>query len=91
MDSLYEHCLEAGPPAAAARRRTFAQTVLARTVGLSWALKARAEQALSRMLTWQDRRVGRQLLRSMSDRALHDIGLTRADVLRETRKPFWRP
>lgn len=30
------------------------------------------------------------LLREMSPRDLHDIGLTRSDVLIETGKPIWR-
>jgi uncharacterized protein YjiS (DUF1127 family) len=46
---------------------------------------------IDRLLTWQQRRVGRRALQSMSDRTLHDIGLTRADVLRESRKAFWVP
>ncbi|MGF1627121.1 MAG: DUF1127 domain-containing protein [Alphaproteobacteria bacterium] len=32
----------------------------------------------------------RQALRSMDDHMLRDIGVTRADVERETRKPLWR-
>jgi uncharacterized protein YjiS (DUF1127 family) len=92
MDGLYEHCLEARPrTTAAAAPPTFGQTVLARILELLRVLTTMAERALSRMLTWQERRLGRQLLRAMSDRALQDIGLTRAEVLRETRKPFWRP
>ena len=33
---------------------------------------------------------GRQLA-GLNDSMLRDIGLTRADVAGETRKPFWRP
>ncbi|PWB35944.1 hypothetical protein DCO48_00395 [Pseudomonas sp. SDI] len=31
----------------------------------------------------------RQELASMSDEALHDIGLSRADILQEVERPFW--
>jgi uncharacterized protein YjiS (DUF1127 family) len=46
---------------------------------------------IDRVLTWQQRRAERRALQSMSDRTLHDIGLTRADALRESRKAFWIP
>jgi uncharacterized protein YjiS (DUF1127 family) len=42
------------------------------------------------LLEW--RRLARQRrdLASLDDRALHDIGISRADVFAETTKPFWR-
>ena len=43
------------------------------------------------LLEWQDRAVQRRHLASLDDRMLKDIGLDRADVIRETYKPFWRP
>jgi len=39
---------------------------------------------------WHRRARGRAVLAQMSDRDLRDIGLTRADVARESAKPFWR-
>jgi uncharacterized protein YjiS (DUF1127 family) len=49
---------------------------------------------LMRALEWVDGAIERyrqrQALRSMDDRILHDIGLTRADVDHETNKPLWR-
>src|SRR5215469_5517367 len=41
-------------------------------------------------LWWQRSRERRQLL-LLTDRDLHDLDLTRIDVQREARKPFWRP
>ncbi len=39
---------------------------------------------------WQERAVARDHLARLDDRMLQDIGLSRADVMRETDKPFWR-
>jgi uncharacterized protein YjiS (DUF1127 family) len=41
--------------------------------------------------TWLSRRRQRLDLGQLDDRLLADIGLTRADVARETAKPFWQP
>ncbi len=38
----------------------------------------------------RQRALDRALLREMSARELHDIGLTRSDVLIETGRPIWR-
>ncbi len=38
---------------------------------------------------WQRRSRSRQELEGLSDASLHDIGITRCDVNREARKPFW--
>lgn len=43
------------------------------------------------LLTWQQRARERQLLACMDDHILRDLGLSRADVMREHVKPFWRP
>jgi uncharacterized protein YjiS (DUF1127 family) len=43
------------------------------------------------LLTWLERGRSRRLLARLDDRMLHDIGLSRADVERESGKPFWRP
>ena len=40
--------------------------------------------------TWQRRARERAQLAALGDRDLRDIGLTRADQLRECSKPFWR-
>lgn len=38
---------------------------------------------------WNARRASRRQLTELSDYTLRDIGLSRADVLREAGKPFW--
>ena len=42
------------------------------------------------LLTWQERASQRDALSTLDDRMLKDIGLSRADVFLEARKPFWR-
>lgn len=39
--------------------------------------------------TWETRAVTRRALRDLDPARLPDIGLTTAEVLRETAKPFW--
>ena len=50
-----------------------------------WALSL-----LDVLLDWQQRAAERHALRQLDDRMLKDIGLTRADIEAEARKPFWR-
>ncbi len=40
---------------------------------------------------WSERRRQRLALRRLDDRALSDLGLSRADVEAEAGKPFWKP
>ena len=47
-------------------------------------------QAVATVRAWAERSRERAQLAELDDRALADIGLTRADVLRESSKPFWR-
>ena len=42
------------------------------------------------LLTWQARAEQRYRLADLDDAILKDIGVDRADVERECRKPFWR-
>lgn len=55
---------------------------------LLWTLPARGVTALA---VWRQRADGRHRLRSLSDEALKDVGLSRADIEQECAKPFWRP
>ncbi|MSO93968.1 MAG: DUF1127 domain-containing protein [Rhodospirillales bacterium] len=43
------------------------------------------------VFTWQERIDERHRLMTLDDRALRDVGLSSADVTRETEKPFWTP
>lgn len=45
--------------------------------------------ALGTLLTWRARTRQREVLAELPDYMLADIGITRADVLREVEKPFW--
>lgn len=45
---------------------------------------------LERMGSWRQRRRARALLWQLNERELEDIGISRADVWAEARKPFWR-
>ena len=51
-------------------------------------------EALARLfelvLIWQERDKQRRALAELDARMLGDLGLSRADVEREVRKPFWR-
>jgi uncharacterized protein YjiS (DUF1127 family) len=48
--------------------------------------------AITRPLsTWQRRMRDRDCLQRLPDYLLQDIGLDRADAVREAGKPFWRP
>lgn len=46
---------------------------------------------LRQVLTWRERARQRRHLSLLDDRLLKDIGLTRADLDAEVRKPFWLP
>ena len=41
------------------------------------------------MLLWEERSRQRRALYCLDDRALTDMGLSRADVAQESQKPFW--
>lgn len=47
-------------------------------------------RAFDTVLLWQERASQRVQLASLDDRALRDMGLSRADVQREVSLPFWR-
>ncbi|HEX9587402.1 MAG TPA: DUF1127 domain-containing protein [Bradyrhizobium sp.] len=39
---------------------------------------------------WRERAHERRRLAELTDRDLHDVGLSRADIFFEAEKPFWR-
>ena len=45
---------------------------------------------VSTLLTWQERAEQRRHLAELDSRLLKDMGLSRADVWRESSIPFWR-
>lgn len=47
-------------------------------------------RALETLTRWQQRADGRRTLLSLDARTLSDIGISRADAVREADKPFWR-
>jgi uncharacterized protein YjiS (DUF1127 family) len=53
-------------------------------------LAARLRRTADLLLVWRERARQRRQLRSLGDHMLRDLGLTRADVLAESSKPFWR-
>ena len=63
---------------------------LPRTTGRP-SLAGRLLTILELVETWPRRRRQGLDLAELDDRLLADIGLTRADVARETAKPFWQP
>ena len=54
-------------------------------------LLARASHILDLIYLWQTRIDERRELSRLDERLLKDAGLSRADVLHEADKPFWRP
>ena len=61
--------------------RSFAPSRKAQPTFLSWLLRFEA---------WLDNRAGRNTLYTMDERALHDIGLTSADVDNFDRTETWQ-
>ncbi len=46
--------------------------------------------ALNQVSLWSERAAQRRHLAGLSDHVLKDIGLSRADAVGESSKPFWR-
>lgn len=49
-----------------------------------------AAALLQGLLCWQERSSQRRHLAGLEDRLLRDVGLSRADIDQEVRKPFWQ-
>jgi uncharacterized protein YjiS (DUF1127 family) len=52
-------------------------------------LARQAERAVTTLLRWHELARQRRELMRLDDTMLKDIGLTRADALREAERPFW--
>jgi uncharacterized protein YjiS (DUF1127 family) len=48
------------------------------------------DRMVEQFYIWQRRTIDRHHLRQLNDRTLVDIGLDRADIVREAKKPFWQ-
>jgi len=55
----------------------------------AFSLKSLLQHALARTLRWLELARQRRELGAMSEAALKDIGLSRADILLETERHFW--
>ena len=53
-------------------------------------IRGLARRIVSHVTRWRRLANERRLLGSMDDRMLRDIGITRVEAERESRKPFWR-
>ncbi|MCG8429497.1 MAG: DUF1127 domain-containing protein [Chromatiales bacterium] len=53
-------------------------------------LRERAEQLIGQLKRYYELSKQRNALRELSDEQLEDIGISRADALREAAKPFWK-
>jgi uncharacterized protein YjiS (DUF1127 family) len=66
-------------------------SVQASTVAGASALVRRGfSRAIDLVFTWSERAYQRRRLQALTQRDLHDLGLTSADVEQEASKPFWR-
>ncbi len=52
-------------------------------------VRAAASRAFGTLLLWQRRANERHALDHLDDRILRDLGLNRAEIAWESRKPFW--
>ena len=52
-------------------------------------LRAALSSVILTLLRWQELARQRRALARLDDRMLKDLGLTRADALREAGRPFW--
>jgi uncharacterized protein YjiS (DUF1127 family) len=48
-------------------------------------------RAVETLMVWRDRARGRQMLGTLDEHMLRDIGINRAIASTEAEKPFWRP
>ena len=54
-------------------------------------VRLRFRAALARLREWYEVYRQRRTLLALDDAMLKDIGISRADALREGNKPFWHP
>lgn len=64
-------------------------SALARMTDLATLVWNDAKALVNHLVTWQIRARERKHLASLDERMLRDVGLSRADIARESSKPFW--
>ncbi len=80
-----EHCIDTIQPSGPGPRHLD-------SAALTWSgLRRLGARGLDRLLLWTERAGQRHRLAELNDHMLRDIGLSRADVMAEVSKPFWRP
>ncbi|MGH6944121.1 MAG: DUF1127 domain-containing protein [Geminicoccaceae bacterium] len=57
--------------------------------GLVQRLARSLDRAITTLMAWREVARQRRALLALNDHLLKDIGLSRADALREMRRPFW--
>ena len=62
-----------------------------KTLGALKIVRVTCFKALEIIMIWQERAEQRCALKELDSRQLKDIGVTRADAVREAYKPFWLP
>lgn len=63
------------------------------SLALSWTVQALGLAlacGLTALVLWQERARERRRLATLDERLLRDVGLSRADIEQEIRKPFWQ-
>jgi uncharacterized protein YjiS (DUF1127 family) len=72
---------------------TVARSYSGSTLIDAWLVRAiiGRKAVLSRIAQWRQRVAGRRELMTLTDRDLHDIGVTRSEAEAEASKPFWEP
>lgn len=58
--------------------------------GIGRVVTTAVTRAARTVLVWQEREFQRRALERFDEHALRDIGVSRADAVREVSKPFWR-
>ena len=59
--------------------------------GAGWRLfTSDAGELFALLTTWHKRAAMRHHIRTLDDRMLKDINVSRADIMAEAQKPFWR-
>jgi len=91
MNVMEWYFIRTAAPVASAEARPWAvKSAVLRVRQVAGALLEGIGRTAERISVWHDRNSGRRALDSLNDRTLHDIGISRVDVIRESMKPFWR-